>query len=243
MNTERSTVSLRFLLELALEEYARKEVQKLPAPQELQKLYPDMSGYDQAVWGTIEAARREEHNKQRKPLRIIKRTLLVAAVLVAIFSCALMTSATVRNTVVNTIIEWTGHNVGIAYETEGEPLTCLPEKYGPHYIPESLEYVEEQSWYETADGSFSYTYQSSDKKKILDIEVKISQNNSMYWLDNEHREFEQITFNDVPAYFGSWTSVLGDNGYTMVWTRNGIEHYLNGNISLSEFFEVAENIY
>lgn len=236
------TVSLQALIKWALEEDTEREIAALPQPRELEALYPDTAAFRAQVFGEI-GRRQKAERRRRKPLRLLKRTLLAAAILTSILFCTLMTNAALRAAVVNTIIDWTDRDMGIRFEIEGEPLSALPEGYGPHYIPESFSYVEEQSWHEPIDGSFSYTYQSADKTLFFDIEAGIAQNSSMYRVDTEHTDFEQITWDGIPAYLGSWTSVAGDTGYTMIWVQNGIEHYLNSNLSLTEFWKVAENIY
>lgn len=139
-------------------------------------------------------------------LRVVRKTLTAAAILVSLLFCVLMANASVRAAVVNTIIEWTGRDIGIRFEVTGEPLAALPNGYGPHYVPAGLIFDEEMSYQET-DGSFFYTYASVDGKVILDVQVTIAQNGSAYWIDNEHLEHERITFNGVTAYYGHGTSV------------------------------------
>lgn len=238
-----AAVSLYALIKWALEEDTEREIAALPSPKELEALYPDTSAFRQRVFGEIERMQKEERHKRRRPLRIAKRTLLAAAILISIFSCILLTSAAVRSAVVNTIIEWTNRDIGIRFEIEGEPLTALPAGYGPHYIPERFAFAEEDSYYEDADGSFYYDYKTDDGSGILDIQVSILQNGSMTWMDNEHAEYERITFQDVTAYLGHGTSVGGDEIYIMLWAKDGIEHFIYGTVSLSELLEIAENIY
>lgn len=242
----KQTVSLYALIKWALEEDTEREIAALPTPQELEALYPDTSAFRQRVFGEIERMQKEERHKRHKrhkPLRIVKRTLFVAAILISIFFCVILTSAAVRNAVVNTIIEWTNRDIGIRFEIEGEPLTALPAGYGPHYIPEGFEFVEAFSYYEEADGSFYYDYETEDGSRILDIQASILQNGSMTWMDNEHAEYEMITFQNVSAYLGHGTSVSGDEIYIMLWAKNGIEHFIYGTVSLSDLFKIAENIY
>ena len=234
-------VSLYALIKWALEEDTEREIAALPTQRELEALYPDTSAFRQRVFGEIERLQKEERRKARKPLHILKRTLLVAAILISIFSCILLTSAAVRSVVVNTIIEWTERDMGISYETEGTALTALPEGFCPHYIPEGFVFVEEDSL--LTESLLSYAYQTPDGSSILDIQVQLLENGSITRTDNEHFEFEQIMFNGVSAYLGHGFSVAGDEIYTLLWAKDGLEYSIYTTVTLDELLEIAENIY
>lgn len=234
------TVSLQALIKWALEEDTEREIAALPQPRELEALYPDTAAFRARVFSEI-GRRQKAERRRRKPLRLLKRTLLAAAILTSILFCTLMTNAALRAAVVNTIIDWTDRDMGIRFEIEGEPLSALPEGYGPHYIPDRFEFLKNDS---AQDISFLfYTYQTPDGSSILDIQIQLLENGSMTWIDNEHTKFEQITFNNTSAYLGHSISVGGDEIYILIWPKDGIEHLIYGTVSLSELFEIAENIY
>lgn len=237
------TVSLQGLIKWALEERMEREMADLPTPEMLDALYPDTSEFRKRVLAEVEQEEKETIRPQHLSLRVMKKVLLAAAILVSILACTFMTSAAVRNAVVNTIIDWTGRDMGIRYEMEGELPTHLPEGYGPHMIPERFTYQEDWSDVNEITGSFVYGYQSEDGLFVLDIEVRIAEGGSIYRMDNEHTEYEMITFQDTKAYVGRWTSVNDAEGYSMLWVKDGLEHYIYGTVSLSELFEIAENIY
>lgn len=239
MANERETVSLQGMIRWALAECAAREIDALPDIQELNALYPDTAAFRRRVFSAIGKWKKQE---KHRPLRVLKHIIVAAAVLVSVLFGTLMVNASVRTAVVNTIIEWTGRDMGIRFEVTGEPLAALPNGYGSHYVPAGLIFDEEMSYQET-DGSFFYTYASVDGKVILDVQVTIAQNGSAYWIDNEHLEHERITFNGVTAYYGHGTSVGGDEISTLLWLKDGIEHDIYTNVSMSELFEIAENIY
>ena len=242
MAIEEKRVSLWSLMKFVMEQQAQEQAKVFQTPRELEEEFPDTSNLERRVFSEIEVMQQREKRKGRKPLHILRRTILVAAVLISLLFATLMTSAAVRSAVVNTIIEWTGRDVGMRFEIEGEPLTKLPEGYGPHYIPEWFVFLEEDS-FEESNGSFSYAYQSEDGSRILDVQTRIAENGSMYWMDNELAEYEMITFQGTKAYLGHGESVGGQETYIMLWTKEGIEHFIYATVSLSELFEIAENIY
>ena len=192
-----SVVSLRLLLKFCLEQEAQDRMESYPSPRELEQQYPDMEHLDRRVLPAVERLRRAGKRKGHAPLRLLKRLLVVAAILISILSCILFTSAAIRSAVVNTIIDWTGRDVGIHFEIEGEPLSALPDGYGPHYIPDGFEYDAKNSLIER--GIIDLSYQSADRSQVLTISANIIRNSSQNRMDNEHTEYEMITWLDTKA--------------------------------------------
>ena len=233
------TVSVHALIKWALDEHTEREIDSFPIPEELEELYPDTSAFRERFFREIAVRKKAIQKKSRKPLRMIRRTLLVAAVLASLLFATLMTNASVRSVVVNTIIEWTGRDMGIRYEIQGEPLSAIPDGYGAHYIPDGYVYMQENSANEK--NLFSRIYEKSETDFIV-IDVTVLENASMIWMDNEHTVYEKIEFNGTTAYLGTF---IERDGYTLNWAQNGMEHYIYaaGNISLSDVSRIAENIY
>lgn len=232
------SVSLPELMRWALAERAERELEDMLSPQELQSMLGDLPELRHKVFSNLDGQRK---SRPRRPLRVLVRALIVAAVLVSLLACMMMASAAVRGAVVNTIIDWTNRDVGIRFEVEGEPLSALPEGYAPHYIPEGLILNEDQSW--SSNAGFSYAYQSEDRGTVLDIHANVAENCSVYRIDNEHIIYDKITFNGVQAYLGTFEE---SRGYVILCMKDGIEHmiYICGEgVTLSEVCAIAENIY
>ena len=236
---ECSVVSLRLLLKFCLEQEARERMEACLSPRELEERYPDMTHLDRRVLPAVERLRGQEKARRRVPLRILKRVLMTAAILISVFSCILVASASVRGELIATIINWNERDVGIRFEVAKPYLDRLPDGYGPHYIPEGLIFDDETSW--RNEGDFFYTYLSEDETCALDIRVGVAKNTSGYVLDSEHTRFEKITFQGVEAYLGTFQM---NEGYVMLWMKDGIEHYIytSGGLSLGEVYRIAENI-
>ena len=241
MKHEEMTVSLRTLVQLACAENARREMAALPTPQRLKERYPDTADLTRRVLAAIEMLQKKAKKPPHRSWRTIKRGLIAAAIAASLLFGTLMTNAAVRGVVVNTILEWTNRDLGIRFEIEGEPLSSLPEGYGPHYIPDGLIYQESLSW--ANSGGFFYEYQSENQESHLSIEVRIAQNSSDYWMDNEHIDYDKVTFNGTAAYLGTFQQ---HDGYVMLWAKNGVEHFIyieSPGVTLSEVYQIAENIY
>ena len=241
MRCEAESVSLYALIQWGLKEHTERQLAALPSQQEIDAVLGDTSSFCQRVLDGVQRLLRTRQRGKRRLLRTVRKTLVAAAILVSLLFCVLMANASVRTAVVNTMIEWTGRDIGIRFEVEGEPLAALPDGYGPHYIPEGLIYQDDISW--GVRDQVLYSYVSEDGTSVLDIQITVAQNGSAYWIDNEHLAYEKITFNGVTAYYGHGTSVGGDEISTLLWVKDGIEHDIYTNVSMSEVFEIAENIY
>ena len=235
------TYSLQELIRWALAEQTDREIDALPTPAELDEMFPDTARFRRRVFDAVKAQEKAEKRAKRRILPIVKRTLLVAAILAALLFGTLMTNASVRSAVINTIFEWTGRDVGISFQIEGQPPAALPEDYGPHYIPEGFEYQENLSE-ENSKGLF-YMYKTQDQQSTLIVKIHIAENKSFYRIDNEQMAYEKITFQNIPAYLGHGITKNNSNTYVMIWVKDGIEYNIYGTISLSDLFEIAENIY
>ena len=235
------TYSLQELIRWALAEQTDREIEALPTPAELDEMFPDTARFRRRVFDAVKAQEKAEKRAKRRILPIVKRTLLVAAVLAALLFGTLMTNASVRSAVINTIFEWTGRDVGISFQVEGQPPAALPEDYGPHYIPEGFEYQEDASW--RNEGGLSYMYTTKEQSSVLIIKIHIAESGSFYQIDNERMAYEKITFQSIPAYLGHGITKNNSNTYVMIWVKDGIEHNIYGAVSLSDLFEIAENIY
>lgn len=240
MNHE-ETYSLQELIRWALAEQTDREIDALPTPAELDEMFPDTARFRRRVFDAVKAQEKAEKRAKRRILPIVKRTLLVAAILAALLFGTLMTNASVRSAVINTIFEWTGRDVGIYFQVEGQPPAALPEDYGPHYIPERFEYQENLSQ-KNSRGLF-YMYKTQDQQSALIVQIQIAENKSFYRIDTGHAVYEKITFEDVPAYLGHAFTEDNKKAYVMIWVKDGVEYNIYGEVSLSDLFEIAENIY
>ena len=241
MRHEAESVSLYALIQWGLQEHTERQLAALPSPQEVDAVLGDTSDFCRRVLEAVQQLLRRQRRGKRRLLRAVRKTVVAAALLASFLSCVLMANASVRAAVVNTMIEWTGRDIGIRFEVEGEPLAALPDGYGPHYIPGGMIYQDDISW--KVRDQVLYSYVSEDGTSVLDIQITVAQNGSAYWIDNEHLVYEKITFNGVTAYYGHGTSVGGDEISTLLWVKDGIEHDIYTNVSMSELFEIAENIY
>ena len=235
-------ISFDEMVRLALQEEERRRWAAYPDRETLRETYGDLSALKARIDATLRAHRlqKEQALPRRVSLRSFKRALILAAILLALFSGIILVSAEIPMKVKQMIVEWTERDVGISYEVEGAALQSLPADFGPHYIPEGFEYVEEES---IANEHFiALVYRMDDGRNFLNIWGQVLGYETMIWSDQENIEYEKIYINDVPISLGTFQE---HKGYKVEWIIDGIlcNLYISADISIDEVYKIVENIY
>ena len=234
-------ISFDEMVRLALQEEERRRWAAYPDRETLRKTYGDLSELKARIDATLRAHRlqKEQALPRRVSLRSFKRALILAAILLALFSGIILVSAEIPMKVKQMIVEWTERDVGISYEVEGTAPQSLPADFGPHYIPEGFEYVEEESYRD--EYGFNNIYRTEDNS-ILNIRVEIFVVESAFWTDSENIIYEQVTVNSISMNLGIFQK---HSGYILEWVTSGIKYriYISADMEVEELYKIAENIY
>ena len=235
-------ISFDEMVRLALQEEERRRWAAYPDRETLRETYGDLSALKARIDATLRAHRRQKEQAlpRRVSLRSFKRALILAAILLALFSGIILVSAEIPMKVKQMIVEWTERDVGISYEVEGAAPQSLPADFGPHYIPEGFEYVEEES-FENQYTTYE-VYRSNNNEDFINIQITFVVNESIFWIDSENIVYEEVVINGIPSTLGTFQK---HDGYILDWEQNGLKYhiYVSANISIDELYEIAENIY
>ena len=235
-------ISFDEMVRLALQEEERRRWAAYPDRETLRETYGDLSALKARIDATLRAHRRQKEQAlpRRVSLRSFKRALILAAILLALFSGIILVSAEIPMKVKQMIVEWTERDVGISYEVEGAAPQSLPADFGPHYIPEGFEYVEEES-FENQYTTYE-VYRSNNNEDFINIQITFVVNESIFWIDSENIVYEEVVINCIPS---ARETLQKHDGYILDWEQNGLKYhiYVSANISIDELYEIAENIY
>ncbi len=235
-------ISFDEMVRLALQEEERRRWAAYPDRETLRETYGDLSALKARIDATLRAHRRQKEQAlpRRVSLRSFKRALILAAILLALFSGIILVSAEIPMKVKQMIVEWTERDVGISYEVEGAAPQSLPADFGPHYIPEGFEYVEEESYIDQY--YFISIYRSLDGMEFLNIQVQIIGNEMTVWTDYENISYEKIEIKDHEVRVGTFEKQAG---YVADWVIDGISCHIYASVSFdkNELYKIVENIY
>ena len=96
MHYEEQTVSLRTLIQWGLEEDTERRIAALPPLQEIEALLGDTAAFRRRVLEAAAHLLRAGRRSKRHLLRVVRKTLTAAAILVSLLVCVLMANASVR---------------------------------------------------------------------------------------------------------------------------------------------------
>lgn len=240
----RTLVAFDTLLTLALQEQTRRDLDALPGPDELARLYPDTARWDKRLRRALRDRRRAR--PPAGPRRMtLRRLALVMAVLVLLMTCALATSAEVRYAVRQAVLQWTDRELRLTYATEGTPdpaALTLPEGFSDHYVPEGFVMDEENSL-DYTDFFFHAYYDSENPYNTYSVTCyAIQPTGQIETFDNEHTVYETIDLHGIEATLGTSSNFDGSTSYYLFWEEDGIHYTVHGNLTLETIVEIANGI-
>ena len=230
--SERTDISFDAALMMALRADAQKELDTLPTPEQLERLYPDTSQWDERM---AAALRRKKHRP------VLKRVFLAALTLVILTIGALAISADFRKAVYTMIQKFLPIEMQLTYQVDGEPLERLPDGYSDHYVPDGFEMDDAQK-FERAE-NFLHVYSSKETEESYTVRCSIIQPGQQSLFDNEHTVYETVKVGEADATLETSASENGDTVYILSWEQGGVSNTIMGNISRDEIMKIAENVF
>ena len=230
--SERTDISFDAALMMALRADAQKELDTLPTPEQLERLYPDTSQWDERM---AAALRRKKHRP------VLKRVFLAALTLVILTIGALAVSADFRKAVYTMIQKFLPIEMQLTYQVDGEPLERLPDGYSDHYVPDGFEMDDAQK-FERAE-NFLHVYSPKETEESYTVRCSIIQPGQQSLFDNEHTVYETVKVGEADATLGTSASENGDTVYILSWEQGGVSNTIMGNISRDEIMKIAENVF
>ena len=230
--SERTDISFDAALMMALRADAQKELDTLPTPEQLERLYPDTSQWDERM---AAALRRKKHRP------VLKRVFLAALTLVILTIGALAVSVDFRKAVYTMIQKFLPIEMQLTYQVDGEPLERLPDGYSDHYVPDGFEMDDAQK-FERAE-NFLHVYSSKEAEESYTVRCSIIQSGQQSLFDNEHTVYETVKVGEADATLGTSASENGDTVYILSWEQGGVSNTIMGNISRDEIMKIAENVF
>ena len=230
--SERTDISFDAALMMALRADAQKELDTLPTPEQLERLYPDTSQWDERM---AAALRRKKHRP------VLKRVFLAALALVILTIGALAVSADFRKAVYTMIQKFLPIEMQLTYQVDGEPLERLPDGYSDHYVPDGFEMDDAQK-FERAE-NFLHVYSPKETEESYTVRCSIIQPGQQSLFDNEHTVYETVKVGEADATLGTSASENGDTVYILSWEQGGVSNTIMGNISRDEIMKIAENVF
>lgn len=224
-------ISADTMIALVVAEAEAREEASLPSLREMNEAFRPSASFGQRMDKLFRSLKRRE--RLRRWGRRARRVALCLAVLIAVFSCAMLPVQAVREAVVDTLIEWHEESLDLVYTSDDPGSRTLPGKFELGYIPEgfvlsenSVEFPNYIARYYEKDGDY------------LGVEIQIMDGKAQIVMDNEYTTYYSIQFDSHDALWGSREG--GTN--LLSWSDDGLVYLISGALPLNELIRIAENI-
>lgn len=215
------------LLEVAVSEAFKKEMDAFPSEKELNKAYNPSPELDKRIRKLI------DQNYRRLIIRrLVKSAGKVAACIAIIFtvlSVILLSVGASRNAILNAVVEWTEKYTKIQFQD-----TAADAEYHLAYLPEGFSL--------TATESFGSTVMLKYANKA-GIEIIFKQRlaeRSTSLFDNENSDYIEIDISSNPAYL---FEALADDDYNvLIWQSKGVVFELTSALDSTELIRIGESV-
>ncbi len=219
---------------LVVQELKTRQIAALPTLAQMNVEFVPSEQFGQSI-----AQQQCKFNKAQnrgKRLRSLRRTLLVAAVTIAIISCLMLPVAAVRKAIVQTFIDWQEKFALISFTTDAaSPELSTSERIdiAVNYLPEGyvLEEVSNTEMY-------CYLFAQTEADAVFTIEVAVITSGNTISVDNEYTSYYTIFFDEKEALW-----MPDERGTSLLlWTDGVYRISIFSTLELTEVLKIAKSI-
>ena len=221
-------VSFDAMLHMAARESVYRQLNAIPPKKELEKLYTVSDAHQKKINRIIKneniADKLIKFNRQFSKVAVI---LLVA---VTVTFTPLISAQAVRESIVQTIIEWKEEFASIFFKSENTPAVINDVKIG--YMVEGFE---EQD--EAIKSDYEYRNHFVLEDMYINVNIFMEDKNFATHTDNEYSNYYIIS---IEGNDGIW--VCREGFSALVIYDNGLIYSIDGNIDIGELINIYKNI-
>ena len=223
-----NNVSFDAMLQMAARESMYRQLNSFPSKRELEKMYTPSYIHENKMNRLI-----RKENRSDKFIAFHRQFSKVAVILLVAFTVTftpLITAEAVRESIVQTVIEWKEEFASIFFKSERTPAVINEVKIG--YMPEGFE-----SEGNTIKEEYMYvdTYVFCDKHIVIGIYSKHS--SSAANLDNENSDYYSISINDNEGIL-----VYDEDFSTLIMYDNMFIYSIYGNTYINDLIDIYKKI-
>ncbi len=232
MNHDQLQLSVDALLALAVMEAEVREMAELPSLNEMNRNFDPSTAFQARIKRVIR--KKDKKERRRKTNFYIKRTLTVLAASVALFSCVMLPVKAVRQSVVETFIEWRDKFSSIVFSSKGNAVTELPGTIELKYVPKGYQLQETVSF----DRSFFKLKYTNDARNYFSVSITVIGDNYINNVDNEHSQYYSLEFDGIQAL---WVAGQDESNF-LIWNKDNLAYNVSGSLDITELICIAQGI-
>ena len=223
-----NNVSFDAMLQMAARESMYRQLNSFPSKKELKKMYTPSDVHENKMNRLI-----RKENRSDKFIAFHRQFSKVAVILLVAFTVTftpLITAEAVRESIVQTVIEWKEEFASIFFKSERTPAVINEVKIG--YMPEGFESAEE-----SIHSKYLYTETFSNNMNFIILNIYSGDEISISNFDNKYTEYYAITIDNNE---GVW--LYHNNISSLIISKNNFIYHIDGNIDIGELINIYKSI-
>lgn len=223
-----NNVSFDAMLQMAARESMYRQLNSFPSKRELEKMYTPSDIHENKMNRLI-----RKENRSDKFIAFHRQFSKVAVILLVAFTVTftpLITAEAVRESIVQTVIEWKEEFASIFFKSERTPAVINEVKIG--YMPEGFE----------AEGTlikneYVYSERFAINNKYIIIRIYSKYSTTALNIDNEYSNYYSITIGNNN---GIW--ICDDNYSSLIISDRNYIYGIEGSANIGEIINIYKNI-
>ena len=222
-----NNVSFDAMLKMAAAEAMYRQLDSFPSKKELENMFSPSKALEDKMNKLI-----RKESRSDKLARFNRQFSKVAVIMLMVFTVTftpLISAKAVRESIVETIIEWRDEFASIFFKSEAEPAVINDVKIG--YMVEGFE--ENTNIYQN-----KYAYRKTFELGPQHINIAIySKHNISSHIDNEYSDYYSIV---IAGNDGIW--IYRENNSKLIISNNMFIYCIDGNTDIGNLIEIYKNI-
>ena len=223
-----NNVSFDALLQMAARESVYRQLDSFPSKRELENMFDPSKTHEDKINKII-----KKENRSDKLAAFNRQFSKVAVILLITFTVTftpLISAKAVRESIVQTVIEWKDEFASIFFKSENTPAVINDVKIG--YMVEGFE-----SNGDIFKNVCEYRESFISKNSHINITIYAETQASVAHIDNEYSNYYQISINGND---GIW--VYDDDYASLIISKNHLVYIVEGSTDISNLINIYKNI-
>ncbi|MBR2028865.1 MAG: DUF4367 domain-containing protein [Oscillospiraceae bacterium] len=223
-----NNVSFDAMLQMAAREAVYRQLDSFPSKRELEKMFEPTKTHEDKINKIIKKETRAD--KFAEFNRQFSKVAVILLITFTVTFTPLISAKAVRESIVQTVIEWKDEFASIFFKSENVPAVINDVKIG--YMVEGFE--SDGPTYKT-----KYTYRKTYTNNFETININVCPVDAMstFHTDNKHSDYYSIS---IDNHYG--ILVYRENYSILTISDDMFIYSIDGNISINELIEIYKNI-
>lgn len=223
-----NNVSFDSMIQMAAKESVYRQMDSFPSKKELENMFSPSQTHENKMNKLI-----KKENRFDKLVEFNRHFSKVASVMFIIFTVTLtplISAKAVRESIVETVIEWKEDFASIFFKSENTPAVINEAK---------INYMVDGFVSDGPDYQDDITYRDTfiNGAKFINININSEPATTIAHIDNEFSDYYIITIDDIE---GIW--IYRNNVSTLIVPKDKYLYDIEGDIDISELINIYKNI-